>query len=311
MSGRVIVITGPTATGKTALGARLAQELESEVISADSMQIYEHMDVGTAKPTEEEMLGVPHHMIGCVSPFDRYSVSRYVEDASKIADDLLSRGKIPVIVGGTGLYIDSLIAGTSFASQGDGKIREELNREFDEAGGEAMLRRLREVDPASAEKLHPSDRRRIVRALEIHALTGSAKSVLDETTRSVPPRYDAVKIALSFADRADLYDRIDRRVDGMMANGLLEEVRSLLEMGLSEEHTAMQAIGYKEITAALRGECSVQEAVDAVKRGSRRYAKRQLSWLRRDETVKWLLWEKTPDIPAGLQFSTGFLRARD
>ncbi|MBR2832745.1 MAG: tRNA (adenosine(37)-N6)-dimethylallyltransferase MiaA [Oscillospiraceae bacterium] len=307
MSGRVIVITGPTATGKTALGARLALELGSEVISADSMQIYEHMDIGTAKPTEEEMLGVPHHMIGCVSPFESYSVSRYVEDGSRIADELIARGKIPVIVGGTGLYIDSLIAGTAFAAQGSGKEREALNREYDEAGGEAMLQRLRQVDPASADKLHPSDRRRIVRALEIHALTGMAKSALDEATRTVPPRYDAVKIALSFADRADLYERIDRRVDGMMACGLLEEVRSLLDMGLSEEHTAMQAIGYKELSAALRGECTVQEAVDAVKRGSRRYAKRQLSWLRRDETLNWLLWAKTPDIPAGLLFSTKFL----
>ena len=307
MSGRVIVITGPTATGKTALGARLALELGSEVISADSMQIYEHMDIGTAKPTEEEMLGVPHHMIGCVSPFESYSVSRYVEDGSRIADELIARGKIPVIVGGTGLYIDSLIAGTAFAAQGSGKEREALNREYDETGGEAMLQRLRQVDPASADKLHPSDRRRIVRALEIHALTGMAKSALDEATRTVPPRYDAVKIALSFADRADLYDRIDRRVDGMMAGGLLEEVRSLLDMGLSEEHTAMQAIGYKELSAALRGECTVQEAVDAVKRGSRRYAKRQLSWLRRDETLNWLLWAKTPDIPAGLLFSTKFL----
>jgi tRNA dimethylallyltransferase len=307
MSGRVIVITGPTATGKTALGARLALELGSEVISADSMQIYEHMDIGTAKPTEEEMLGVPHHMIGCVSPFESYSVSRYVEDGARIADELIARGKIPVIVGGTGLYIDSLIAGTAFAAQGSGKEREALNREYDEAGGEAMLQRLRQVDPASADKLHPSDRRRIVRALEIHALTGMAKSALDEATRTVPPRYDAVKIALSFADRADLYDRFDRRVDGMMAGGLLEEVRSLLDMGLSEEHTAMQAIGYKELSAALRGECTVQEAVDAVKRGSRRYAKRQLSWLRRDETLNWLLWAKTPDIPAGLLFSTKFL----
>ncbi len=307
MSGRVIVITGPTATGKTALGARLALELGSEVISADSMQIYEHMDIGTAKPTEEEMLGVPHHMIGCVSPFESYSVSRYVEDGSRIADELIARGKIPVIVGGTGLYIDSLIAGTAFAAQGSGKEREALNREYDEAGGEAMLQRLRQVDPASADKLHPSDRRRIVRALEIHALTGMAKSALDEATRTVPPRYDAVKIALSFADRADLYDRIDRRVDGMMAGGLLEEVRSLLDMGLSEEHTAMQAIGYKELSAALRGECTVQEAVDAVKRGSRRYAKRQLSWLRREQAVNWLLWKKTPDIPAGLLFSTKFL----
>ena len=307
MSGRILVITGPTATGKTALGAAVARELGSEVISADSMQLYEHMTIGTAAPTAEEKLGVPHHMIGCVSPFESYSVSRYVEEASAIADGLIARGKTPVVVGGTGLYIDSLIAGIDFAAQGDGTVRAELDREYGETGGEAMLDRLRAVDPGSAARLHPSDRRRIVRALEIYVLTGRTKSSLDAATRARPPRYDAVKLALSFSDRADLYDRIDRRVDGMMARGLLDEVRSLLDMGLTEKHTAMQAIGYKELCAALRGECTVTQAVEEIKRGSRRYAKRQLSWLRRDGSVRWLLWEKTPDIPAGLRFSTKFL----
>ena len=307
MPGDVIVITGPTATGKTALGAALAKRLGGEVVSADSMQIYEHMDVGTAKPTEAEMLGVPHHMIGCVSPFESYSAARYVADASKCVDDILARGMRPVVVGGTGLYIDSLISGRDFAEQPDTALRASLSEEYDALGGEAMLGRLALRDPVTAARLHPNDKKRVVRAMEVLLSTGQPLSLHDELTREKPPRYRAFKIALSFRDRADLYARIDARVDDMLARGLEDEVRSLLAMGLTSGHTAMQAIGYKELCGFIAGERSLADAADTIKRESRRYAKRQLSWLRRDPAVHWILWEKSPDIAAGVADSTEFL----
>jgi len=305
--GDVIVITGPTATGKTALGAALAKRLGGEVVSADSMQIYEHMDVGTAKPTEDEMLGVPHRMIGCVSPFESYSAARYVADASRCVDDMLARGCRPIIVGGTGLYIDSLISGRDFAEQPDTALRASLSEEYDALGGEAMLGRLALRDPVTAARLHPNDKKRVVRAMEVLLSTGQPLSLHDELTREKPPRYRAFKIALSFRDRADLYARIDARVDDMLARGLEDEVRSLLAMGLTSAHTAMQAIGYKELCGFIAGECSLADAADTIKRESRRYAKRQLSWLRRDPSVHWILWEKSPDIAAGVADSTEFL----
>ena len=303
----VIVITGPTATGKTALGAALAKKLGGEVISADSMQIYENMDIGTAKPTADETLGVPHHMIGCVSPLSPYSAARYVEEASTCVDGVLARGKHAVIVGGTGLYIDSLISGRDFAEQPDPELRAALSVEYDEVGGEEMLRRLSERDPAAAARLHPNDKKRIVRATEVCLTTGETISRHDELSRQIPPRYHAFKIALSFSDRADLYDRIDARVDAMLRRGLEDEVRSLLGSGLTAEHTAMQAIGYKELCSYIAGACTLGDAVETIKRESRRYAKRQLSWLRRGRSVHWILWDKEPDIPAGIADATAFL----
>jgi len=303
----VIVITGPTATGKTALGAALAKKLGGEVVSADSMQIYKRMDIGTAKPTADEMLGVPHHMIDLVPPDAAYSAARFVSDAAACVDDILSRGRLPVIVGGTGLYIDSLLSGRDFAQQPDPGLREQLSAEYDAAGGEAMLSRLSQYDPESARKLHPNDKKRIVRALEVYLSTGETISRHDELSRSLPPRYRALKIALSFEDRSDLYARIDARVDTMLERGLADEVRSLLDSGLTREHTAMQAIGYKEFCAAFAGDCTFEEAAELVKRESRRYAKRQLSWLRRDPNVRWILWKKSPDIAKGLSDSTEFL----
>lgn len=307
MPPKVVVITGPTATGKTKLGVAIAKVLGSEVISADSMQIYEHMDIGTAKPTPEEMDGVPHHMVGTVSPFESYSVSRYVEEAGKTADDMLARGKTPVIVGGTGLYIDALLAGREFAPQPtDAELRDEIGRMYDE-NKEACLSYLKSFDPESGEKLKLNDKKRIVRAIEVYRLTGRTISEHNALSRLVPPRYDACKIALSFRDRQDLYDRINRRVDLMIDMGLLEEIESLLDMGLTESTTAMQAIGYKELISAVKGECSVFDGVEKIKMESRRYAKRQLSWLGRDDSVNWILWEKEPDFAFGLQRSTSFL----
>ena len=307
MAPKVIVITGPTASGKTALGIALAERLGGEIVGADSMQIYKYMDIGTAKPTEEEKHGIPHHVIDCVSPFESYSVSRYIDDADAAIADILSRGKMPVIVGGTGLYIDSLISGRSFLPDGDGEVREKYSAEYDALGGEEMLRRLGEFDRESANKLHFNDKKRIVRAFEVYALTGMTISAHNEYTKSIPPKYDAAKIALSFKSRDDLYDRINKRVDGMMEAGLVSEVRSLLNMGLSRKTTAMQAIGYKELCAYLDGDCSLSDAVETIKMESRRYAKRQLSFLRRFSDIHWILWDNPPDFAVGLRDSTDFL----
>ncbi len=297
---RVIVLTGPTATGKTALAVALAQKLGGEVVSADSMQLYRGMDIGTAKPTAAEMGGVPHHMFDVADPEEDFSVSRYVELAAACVEEIFARGKTPILAGGTNLYIDSLLSGRSFAEKGDGALREKLGAEYDAQGGEAMLARLAAVDAERAAKLAPGDKRRIVRALEIFALTGKTISAHDAETRERPPRWPSVRFALNFADREDLYARIDRRVDAMMAQGLEGEVRALLARGVPPEATAMQAIGYKEIAEALRGACTMEEAVARIKQGSRRYAKRQLTWLRRDKALRWIVWDGEPDLARGL-----------
>jgi len=306
---KIVVVTGPTASGKTALGAALAKAFGGEVVSADSMQIYKGMDIGTAKPRPEETLGVPHRMIGVVSPFEDYSVARYVADAGAWADDILARGKTPFLVGGTGLYIDSLLSGRTFAPRdGDGAARARYSALYDERGGEAMLRLLAERDPARAARLHPNDKKRVVRALEASEL-GEELTAHDAKTRELPPRYGAAVIVLNFRDRAQLYARIDARADAMMAQGLADEVRGLLDAGLSRERTAMQAIGYKEIAAALCGECSMEEAADAVKLRSRRYAKRQISWCSRYRDALRVDWDARPDFAEALRLSTAFVSA--
>lgn len=299
MAEKILVITGPTATGKTALSVELAKKLGGEIVSADSMQIYRGMDIGTAKVTPAEMQGVPHHMIDIADPSEDYSVSRYVEEADAAVRDILSRGKLPIIAGGTNLYIDSLIAGLDFADKAeDAELRASLNKQYDDIGGEAMLEYLRGFDPERAAKLHPADKRRIVRAVEIYTLTGETITRHDEETKKRPKRYDAVKIALTFADRAVLYDRINTRVDKMVSDGLFDEVKGLLDRGLSPESTAMQAIGYKEPAAYFRGEMSMDEATELIKLSSRRYAKRQLTWLRRDAAIRWHEWPAEPDFGA-------------
>ena len=293
---KVVVITGPTATGKTALGALIARELGGEVVSADSMQIYKYMDIGAAKPTQEERLGVPHHMLDAVSPLEEYSVARYVTEASQCIDDIIARGKQPFIVGGTGLYIDSLLHGREFSIRADNNLRSSLEKEYDALGADVIHGRLKEIDPAAAARLHPNDKKRIVRALEIYHLSGKTISQHDAETRAHPPRYEALKLALTFADRKDLYARIDKRVDRMFRLGLENEVRTLLDMGVPLDSTAMQAIGYKEVAGALMGEYSMEAAAEMIKQSSRRYAKRQLTWLRRDERVRWIAWDKEPEI---------------
>ena len=300
-AGTVLVVSGPTATGKTALGILLAQRLGGEIVSADSMQVYRRMDIGTAKASAAERNAVPHHMLDVVDPGEDYSVSRYVQDASLCCDDLLSRGVLPVIVGGTGLYIDALIAGVSFAAREDGDpaLRRDLAARFDIEGGDSLLRELASFDPERASKLHVSDKRRIVRAIEIYRLTGETMTEHDRRTRALPPRYNAVRIVLDYVRRSDLYAAIDQRVDDMCAAGLFDEVRSLLGEGLSPACTAMQAIGYKEVARALEGELSEEEAVVLIKQNSRRYAKRQRTWFARAEDAFRLNWELRPDPAAG------------
>jgi tRNA dimethylallyltransferase len=291
----VIVITGPTASGKTALGVSVALALGSAVVSADSMQIYRGMDIGSAKPTAEEMRGVTHYMIEVADPGEDYSVSRWVDAAAEVCDALLAEGKTPVIVGGTGLYIESLLSGRDFsASPGDSHLREELSMHYDAVGGEAFRRELYAVDPERAEKLPGADKKRLVRAMEVYRLTGETITAHDARTKALPPRYASRRFALTWNERETLYARIRQRVDEMVSAGLFEEVERLLGEGLSDGCTAMQAIGYKEIAAALRGECPREEAVETVKRESCRYAKRQLTWLRRDKELIWLPREEYP-----------------
>ena len=310
---RVLVITGPTAAGKTALGVELALRLGGEVISADSMQLYRGMDIGTAKVRPEEMRGVPHHLIDVAEACENWSVSRWTDAAAAAAEDIFSRGHVPVIVGGTGLYIDSLLSGRDFApAPGDMALRDCLSREYDAVGGEAFREKLRAVDPERAEKLAPADKKRLVRALEIYRLTGQTATEHDRRTRALPPRWPSMRIGVSFASREDLYRRIDRRADTMLREGLLAEVEALLASGTDEKSTAMQAIGYKELASFLRGERTLEQAAEDIRRESRRYAKRQLTWLRRDRELHWLLWEgDSPDTAAGAEYILALWRGQD
>ena len=305
---KVICVVGPTATGKTKMGVALAQRFDGEVVSVDSMQIYRGMAVGTAAPTAEEMEGVPHHMIGVADPWESWSVARFTQAADACVQDILRRGKRPILVGGTGLYLNALLRGIDFAAGSqDTPLRRQLQERLRQKGAETLLEELRRIDPDSAARLHLRDEKRILRALEVYQETGETITQHDRRTREQPPRYEGLFIGLNFQDRQDLRDRIDRRVDDMVAQGLLDEVRSLLRSGLPRTATAWQAIGYKQFLAVADGRMTEADAVEEVKLRSRQYAKRQLTWLRRDEDIHWILWEKTPDFSAGLQNATEFL----
>ena len=305
----MLCIVGPTATGKTRLSVALAQRLGAEIVSCDSMQLYRGMDVGTAKPTAQEMGGVPHHMIDCLDPREEFSVSRYVELADRCVQDILARGKPVIVVGGTGLYVDSLVAGREFAPFPQTGRREALTARAEKEGIEPLMRELRAVDPEAAESIHPSNQKRVIRALEVYLETGKTITAHNEETKTLPPRYDAVWIGLRFADREDMKALIDRRVDAMVEEGLLDEVKGLLESGLPREATALQAIGYKEFLGVLEGIATEAEAIAEVKLRSRQYAKRQLTWLRRNPDIHWIEWEKERDFGRALQVSTEILTA--
>ena len=310
MKPNILVICGPTASGKTALAVALAQRLNGEVVSADSMQVYRGMDIGTAKPTAEEMGGVPHHMLDVADPWENYSVARYVQDAVPVVDDILERGKLPIIAGGTGLYIDNLVAGREFAPfPADSGLRETLQRRAREEGLPALLHELRQVDPEAADRLHPNDEKRIIRALEVYQATGKTITQHDRESRAIPDRYAPLTIALNFRERPWLWERIDRRVDQMMAQGLEGEVRGLLAQGIPSTCTAMQAIGYKELAAAILTGRPVREGAEEVKLRSRQYAKRQLTWFRRNKEAHWIEWEREPDFSAAVQDSTRLVHA--
>ena len=283
----IVCLAGPTASGKTALAVELAKDLNGEVVSCDSMQVYRRMDIGTAKPSREEMQGIPHHMIDVAEPDEDFSVSRYCAMAAPIVDDIVARGKTAIIAGGTGLYMDSLIRGNDFAPFPSTGVREKLEAEADEVGLPAMLARLREIDPDTADRV--SDRKRILRALEVYLETGETITEHNRKTRLIPPKYTPLWLGLDFADRGELYRRIDKRVDIMLEMGLMEEIRSLLDSGIPEKCTAMQAIGYKEFVNALEGREPLSQAAEEVKKASRHYAKRQLTWFRRNPAVRWLV----------------------
>lgn len=283
----VIAVVGPTASGKTALSVELALKLGGEIISADSMQIYKHMDIATAKPTDEEKKGVPHHLMDFLEPTEEFSVARFCELAKPLIAEINGRGKTPIIAGGTGLYVDSLLGNVEFSeTETDPALRAELQKEMDEIGIDGMLERIREFDPASAERLSAGrNPKRILRCIEVYRLSGMTQTELNLVQISAPSPYRAVKIGLTASDRDFLYDRINRRVDIMLENGLLEEARAFYDSPAGT--TSAAAIGYKELHPYLCGALSLDECVENLKRATRRYAKRQLTWFRRDPSIHW------------------------
>ena len=283
----LIVIAGPTASGKTALSVELAKEYGAEIVSADSMQIYKYMDIGTAKATKEEQTRIPHHMIDFLDPNVDYSVADFVSNVRGCIDEISSRNKLPILCGGTGLYIDSVINNIQFSEEKrDDNYRAELWELYEKNGAEYLHKLLEEADPTEAEKVHQNNVKRVIRALEICKTSGMTKTEADKEAVK-EPIYDAEIYGLMM-EREKLYERINMRVDIMMENGLLEEVKHLLDMGVRRNSTAMQAIGYKEIVEYLDGSCTLDEAVDKIKQESRRYAKRQMTWFKRNKAIKWI-----------------------
>lgn len=300
---KIISLVGPTASGKTAVGVSLAEQISGEVVSADSMQIYRGLDIGTAKPTVEEIRDVPHHMLDVVDPEESFSVAAYVAMADAVICDILARGKVPILVGGTGQYHEAVVRGLQFAPTPEDKaLRQALEEEITRVGGEVLLQRLEAVDPETASRLFPNDHKRIVRALEIYELTGKTQSYHDAETQKIPPRYEALYLGLACEDRAVQRQRIADRVDVMMTQGFLEEVERYLS--LPSDCTAMQAIGYRELRGYLQGTCSLEEAVSLLKIRSQQYGKRQLTWFRNRMTVDFVFGtgESAVDFPQYLEY---------
>ena len=284
---RVIAIVGPTASGKTALGAEIAEEFSGEVVSADSMQIYKGMDIATAKPTKEEMRGIPHHLIGFLDRNVSFSVADYVELAGSVIGDISERKKLPVIVGGTGLYVSSLLDNIKFADiKSDAGLRKKLEDEAERLGNSYLFEKLEKVDPESAAELHPNNLVRVIRALEVYELTGKKLSLFKAESRLEESPYDPVMIGLDYNDRQILYDRINKRVDIMVKNGLVEEAQSIFDS--CNMKTAGNAIGYKELIPNFKKEKSLEECISKIKQETRHYAKRQLTWFRKNAKINWL-----------------------
>ena len=282
----VVVVLGPTASGKTSLGIEIAEKLGGEIVSADSMQIYENMDIATAKPTVQERSRVPHHLIGFVPVGEKFSVAKYKQIAIETIDDIISRGKLPVVVGGTGFYIDTLVKNTEFFDYEETDIREKLEKRCENEGIEALYDELKAIDLKTAERLHINDTKRIIRALEVYHLTGKTISEQDEESHRNESKYRWCLIGLKAQDRQYLYDRITLRVDIMLDQGLINETQDFFCSEVSS--TAAQAIGYKELKPYIDGYISLDEAVEKLKMESRRYAKRQLTWFRRNPDINWL-----------------------
>ena len=305
---KIICVVGPTASGKTALAVELAKFTGGEVVSCDSMQIYRRLDIGTAKPTPEEMQGIRHHMIDIIEPDEDFSVGRYVEMATPIVEDILARGKTAIIAGGTGLYVDNLIKGGEFAPTPATGCREQLEERLQQEGLEALIEELRSIDPVALQKSQ-NNPRRIIRALEVYQETGETITAHNLRTAALPPRFDPLWIGVDYVNRQDLYDRIDLRVELMVKDGLLDEIREILSSGIPEKATAMQAIGYKEFIDAMAGRSTMEEAIAQVQQSSRRYAKRQLTWFKRNEKIHWL--RRAPGQAAEEIFSAAFQLARN
>ncbi len=295
MSKKVIFVVGPTASGKTALSIALAKELDGEIISADSMQIYKGIHIASAAPDVSEREGIPHHLLEFLELTEEFSVADYVRLAREKIEEIFARGKQPIVVGGTGLYISALLDNTKFTDvKTDFELRQRLENEFDIVGGEEMLKRLSQFDPQSAECLHCGDRRRIIRCFEIYETTGNTKTVQNELSHLENNSFDVSVLGITCRDREKLYDRINRRVDLMIENGLLDEARTTFEA--ANKKGAFQAIGHKELYGYLKGECTLEEAVELLKRQTRRYAKRQLTWFRRDDRINWIYTDETENI---------------
>lgn len=290
MKNRVIAVVGPTASGKTKISVEIAKRYNGEVVSADSMQIYKYMDIGTAKPTTSEMQGIPHHLISIVEPTQAFTLQDYLERANACVGDILARGNVPVIAGGTGLYVSSFIENISLSeAETDFEYREMLMKRAATEGSEKLLSELAEIDPQTAEKLHPNNVKRIVRALELFHSSGKTVTEQNALSKRTPSPFEFLEIGLCYEDRSVLYERIDRRVDCMFDAGLEKEVESLLESGkLTRECNAFQAIGYKQFAPYFDGEIGLDAVRENIKRESRRYAKRQLTWLRRDKNIRWV-----------------------
>lgn len=287
---KIVAVVGPTASGKTSLSVELAKKFNGEVVSCDSMQVYRKMSIGTAKPTEEEMQGIRHHMLDFADPKTVYTCADYVRDAKKAIAEIVSNGKVPIICGGTGLYLDSLIRGGSFEeTETDLEYREELEQIADENGNKFLHNMLVEVDPESAASIHFNNRKRVIRALEIYKCCGVPKSELDRRSRIPESEFDVLTIGLRFVNRDVLYNRINQRVDIMLKMGLEDETRRLMEMGIFESNgTAKQAIGYKELLGYMNGYMSYESAVEQLKMATRRYAKRQMTWFSAHGNVNWI-----------------------